>query len=437
LNSQTYSTEMRYSMKIHAKLLPYQAQAITAPNRVVCLAMGVGSGKTATVVLAAITSMLQGCRVLVIEPTVAQLRDPFMREVEKQLVRYGIAQPGQKLWNQNTKEMNLMGGQILGRSAEQGSAAFAGIDGIDVLIIDEADKIEDQKIFLEGKNRQRKTKFPDRKKVYLVGNGTFGEHWFKDEAMKPENLLINACYRDNYFLDQQDIDDYDAAYGENTIYPKSYVDAIAYGKFVSECNDSMFPEMKWDAPPQPGVKVAGYDVAYSGTGDDSCIVFLDGNILRAIECRKTHLHEELIRFQNEFNLRWKPDFWNYDSTGNAVKLSGTGLSFGAAGGSFANLKTKIYFDLKRKLQAGLHVPQEIKQSENFYKLKQELNATKLNLEKESRKPRICEKADIKKIIRRSPDRADALALAAADRGVEIDYSKQRRLEIENNPFRGW
>jgi len=421
-------------MEIDVKLLPHQMLAIQATNRMVVMSMGVGSGKTATVALAAITAMLQGCRVLVVEPTVEGLRDIFVREVEKQLTRYKIIKPGQKIWNNMTKQINLMNGVIIGRSAEQGIGRIAGLDGIDVVIIDECSMINDPEILRVCMDRQRATKFPDKIKTYLVGTGSCGESWFKDEAMQPDALLIKACYKDNTFLAPQETADYDKRYGPNTIYPQSYIRQHVYGEFVSEISDGMFPEMKWDAPPQPGMKVAGYDVAYSGAGDDSCIVLLDGNILRAIETRKTFMDDEMRAFQQNFNLRWKPDVWNYDSTGNAVKLMGNGLNFGGQGGAFANQKTKIYFDLKRKLREGLHVPNDIRTSDNFYKLKQELSATKLNLEKESRKPAMSPKIEIKKLIRRSPDRADALALAAAETIVEIDYNTQRSLEIANNPF---
>jgi len=421
-------------MRIDIKLLPHQYEAVSAKERTVVMSMGVGSGKTATVALIAIINMLQGKRVLVIEPTYDQIRNVFMREVEKQMVRYGLMIEGTKIWNLNSKNLRYMSGQILARSAEGGKSAFAGLDGIDTFIVDEASEIDDFQIFTEGKNRQRKTKFPDQKKTYVVGTGCCGEHWLKDIALKPNTLLLNANYNDNYFLDQQDIDDYNETYGADSIFPKTYIDQYVYGKFVDNSEASLFTEIVINAPPKRGIKTAGYDVAYSGTGDDSVIAVMDGNVFEAIYVKKTMGDIEMKEFQNMVDAIHKPDFWFYDATGNAVILKGTAIGFANAGGQFANMRTKIYFDLKRALRAGLHVPQHIL-NEHWKIIKQELDATSLNLEKETKKPALNPKQEIKKILRRSPDRADALALANIPPVNAVNQDKIRAMQIANNPFK--
>ncbi|MDR2555357.1 MAG: phage terminase large subunit [Fibromonadaceae bacterium] len=419
-------------MQINVKLLPHQYAAVSAKERIIVMSMGVGSGKTSTVALIAIINMLQGKRILVIEPTYSQIVDPFMREVEKQMVRHGLMIEGTKIWNLNKKNLKYMSGEIIARSAEGGKSAFAGIDGINTVIIDEASEIADFQIFTEAKNRQRKAKFPNQKKIYVVGTGCCGEHWLKDIALKPNTLLLNACYHDNYFLDPEDIEDYSEDYGENSIFPKSYIDQYVYGKFVDGGDSSLFTEIITNAPPKPGIKVAGYDCAYSGTGDDSVICVMNGNILEAVYVRKTRGDIEMKEFQNMVDLQHKPDFWNYDSTGNAVILKGTAIGFANAGGQFANMRTRIYFDLKRKLREGIHVPQHI-YNEHWKPIKQELDATSLNLEKESKKPALTGKAEIKKKLKRSPDRADALSLACIP-PAGIDHEKLRRLQMINNPY---
>jgi hypothetical protein len=395
------------------------------------MSMGIASGKTATVALVAIVSMLQGKRVLVVEPTYDQIKNVFMREVEKQMCRYGLIMEGAKVWNLNSKNLRFMSGEILARSAEGGKSAYAGLDGIDTFIIDEASEIEDYEIFTEGYNRQRKTKFPDEKKTYVVGTGANGEHWFKQLSCDPKNLLINACYHDNYFLDGPDIADYELRYGKETIFPQSYIDQYVYGRFVDSGSDSIFQELVIDAPAQPGIKVAGYDVAYSGKGDDSAIALLNGNILEHVYVRKTAGDTEMKNFQNEIDLVHRPDFWNYDATGNAVVLKGCAVNFQAKGGQFANMRTKIYFDLKRRLREGIHVPQAVLR-EHWPKIKEELGYTTLNMDKESRKPALEGKEAIKKLLRRSPDRADALALACIPAAKSFDYNRMAR---ESNPFR--
>ena len=418
-------------MNVRAKLLPHQYEALAAENRIVCMSMGVASGKTATVALVAIVSMLKGKRILVVEPTYAQIRDPFMREVEKQMARYGLIPEGAKVWNLNSKNLRFMSGEILARSAEGGKSAYAGLDGIDTLIIDEASEIEDYEIFTEGCNRQRKTKFPKEKKTYVVGTGASGEHWFKQIANDPKNLLINANYHQNYFLDSEDIADYESLYGSETIFPQSYIDQYVHGRFVDNSSDSIFQELKIDAAPQPGIKVAGYDVAYSGKGDDSAIAILNGNILEHVYVRKTAGDTQMKAFQDEIDLLHKPDYWNYDSTGNPVVLKGAPVNFSFSGGQFANMRTKIYFDLKRRLKDGIHVSQKVL-CEHWTKIKEELGYTTLNMDKETKKPALADKQSIKKMLRRSPDRADALALACIPAAQSVDYNAIAR---RNNPYR--
>jgi len=421
-------------MKINVRLLQHQYDALIAKERYIVMSMGIASGKTATVALIAIISMLQGKRVLVIEPTYDQIKNVFMREVEKQMVRYGLMIDGTKIWNLNSKNLKFLSGEILARSAEGGKSAFAGLDGIDTFIIDEASEIDDFQIFTEGTNRQRKTKYPDQKKTIVVGTGCCGEHWLKDVASRPGTLLLNACYHDNYFLDESDIRDYDDRYGENTIFPKAYIDQFVYGKFVDNNADSLFLEICINAPPRPGIRTGGYDVAYSGTGDDSVIVIMNGNILEKIYVRKTRGDLEMKAFQDFVDAIEKPDLWYYDSTGNAVILKGNPVNFQGKGGQFANMRTKIYFDLKRMLRDGIHVPQGIL-NEHWKLIKQELDATSLNLDKETKLPALIAKEVIKKFIKRSPDRADALALACIPPVNNVDYAKIRAQQMEANPFK--
>jgi hypothetical protein len=245
---------------------------------------------------------------------------------------------------------------------------------------------------------------------------------------------LNACYKDNHFLDDEDIADYDRTYGSNSIWPESYIKQFVYGQFVDNNQDSLFIEMVTNATPKPGIKVAGYDCAYSGTGDDSVIVILDGNILKHIYVRKTKGDIEMKEFQNFVEALHKPDFWFYDATGNAVILKGQAINFSNSGGVYKNMRTKIYFDLKQKLRDGLHVPHEI-MTTHWSAIKQELDATSLNMDRETKKPALIGKSEIKKIIGRSPDRADALALASIPPVSNVDYAHLRNLAVSNNPFR--
>jgi len=418
-------------MVINVKLLPFQHKALIAKERIVCLSCGVASGKTATSALLAIISMMQGKRILVIEPTYSQLKDVFFKEVETQMYRYKLAPKNKKIWNLNSKNMKFLSGEIICRSAEGGKSAIAGLNGIDTVIIDECSEIEDAEIYTESKNRQRKCKFPEQKKIFCVGTGACGEHWFKQVAQKPGSLLINACYKDNHFLDCEDIADYENEYGENTIWPRSYIDQYVYGKFVDSNEDSLFQEINIDAQPQQGIKVCGYDIAYSGKGDDSVIACVNGNILEKMFVKKTKGDTEIKEFQDYVDKIYQPDCWNYDATGNAVVLKGNPINFQSKGGQFANMRTKLYFDLKRKLREGICIPMQVR-AEQWKLIKQELDATSLNMDKETKKPILIPKEKIKAILKRSPDRADALALASIPIREAIDYNA---IAAQSNPWR--
>ena len=85
-------------------------------------------------------------------------------------------------------------------------------------------------------------------------------------------------------------------------------------------------------------------------------------------------------------------------------------------GKYINLRAQLWFDLADWLQAGGTLPKDSK-------LETDLLAPRYEFEDKSGRYKVEAKKDIKKRIRRSPDRADAVALAVFTQRVQLVYNK--------------
>ncbi|MFH1547385.1 MAG: hypothetical protein ABIC57_02775 [bacterium] len=166
-------------------------------------------------------------------------------------------------------------------------------------------------------------------------------------------------------------------------------------------------------------KVIGMDIARFGS-DETVAIYREGDEVKEIRSWK---HKDvmesvgrLISFFDEINA----DYANIDEIGigsgavDRMKEQGyrvNGINFGASAikkDTYLNLRAEAYWNLRKRFQE-----RRISIPENDQNLINELSQLKYDF-LSTGKIRIESKEDIKKRIGRSPDRADALALAFMD-----------------------
>lgn len=414
-------------------LLPHQWEVLQSDAEVTSMSCAVGAGKTYMAATLAIYNLLEGRKVLLIGPTLSQLNNAIIRQMLYILEEKGIQYKHNKSLNKFDLGTN---GELVAGSAEN-IESWKGVSKIDVLIIDECQLIANQDVYGYASSRIRDGKKGVKGKTYLFGNGCENTHWFAKESMKPECKWITVdAWQNERFNGKGYADRLCKLYMDM---PKEFIDRELYGLFTSgSASSSIFSTVNMEAKFEDGPTLAGMDIA--GTGDDySAISIFRGNMLIWMEKKKTRIDTELKPWQAEMNTLFGVDHWNVDSTwGIPMEWQGeyTNCNFGSSGGfRFANLRTKMYFDLKEKLYKGICFAETWLKNMFMDECWLEMMCTKLR-ETENNKLILIDKGQIRKIIKRSPDMTDSLALASIPlfRDYTIDYAELRKKQIAANPF---
>jgi len=390
-------------MNIEIELLPHQKKILESQSYITAMSCGIGSGKTYTAALLAIIELLRGKRVLLITATYAMLRDVLIAQMKEIITEKGLPYDHNRL----TQTIKIGSGEVFCKT-DMNCETINGLTRIDTVIIDECRLIR-EKAFTYAISRQRGVK---EAKVYLFGTGCSKSHWFAREAMKPSSAWITADIYSNVKHNGQEY--VDRMVKEYEDLPSEFRKRELYGMFTDGDETSLFQGMRTDAEFIDGPVVGGIDIA--GTGDDrSAFAIFRGNKLVCLDALNTNNIEILTRRKNEFAMRYGCHSWRHDSTsiGNLCSWSDSvPINFGASGGKrFSKMRTRLYFDLKEKISGGICIGEDAK-ALFMRQAVPELMATCIETEKETGKLALIPKDAIKRQLRRSPDCADAIALAA-------------------------
>jgi phage terminase large subunit-like protein len=406
-------------------MTPKQLEVLNSDSRITIFSAGRGCGKTAAMALIAILNMIQGKRVLVIGPIFQQLRDSNFwqtcRFLDRMKIPHKINKTALRLQFGKT-------GEIMHVSGDE-PESIRSYTSIDVLILDESASLSEDcwKLAIPTMRDTMDGKL----KIYVVGTPPSSEsHWMARLNKRPDVATVFGSYKDNPFNGEDFIKLLERDY-EN--YPVDFQRRELYGEFIFGGEiGSLFEDFRIEAnnefkacPDAP--IVCGLDIAGKGR-DMTCAVISQNNQVLGIYLRKTASEIPLKQFVKELYLTHGFGVLRYDCDGLGhlivfdlpVTVLTVPVNFGGSGGErFANARTAMYFHLRRKNAVFMH--QKIL-SEHGAAMLIELKATQMK-ERESGKMGIVYKDEIKKRIGRSPDRADALALAMSH--VEIKRSKPR------------
>ena len=405
----------------------HQNECLSSEAKITAMSCGRGAGKTSSMCIMAILGMASGKKVLCVEPINAQFRTVLSPEMNLMLDRMGIS----ATFNRSTFTWKRGGGEIVCVSAEA-YERLRGISEVSVLCMDECGSFDEIVYNLAIPTMRGNT--VKKPKIYLFSTSTPKSHWFCKKATQEGNKLIYATSADNPFNGP---DYYPSLLEQYKDLPQDFIDREIYGKFTDSTYNTIFTTIKAAAVAKKGQKTAGLDLALGG--DYTAFAMFDGNVLAALEKRRTAKPEDARAFIRQMCAIHKPAVLNFDVTGHGsyaeVDKWGLGckvnaVNFGAAAGSrYADMRTKLYFDLYFKLQDFFNGVEAAK----FEELKEDLQATTID-DNDRAKVKLIKKDEIKKLIGRSPDFGDAAALAALAVN-DLDFVAMRNAQIANNPWR--
>jgi len=418
------------AIDVDFEVLPHQWECLTSEAEITSMSCGRGAGKTSALCIIAAIEMAKKHKTLVIEPTYSQFNLVFAPEMDKTLSKMRLRAEKKK---SPSLSYRYGKGEIIcisGEAAENEiNSRLRGISDVDTLLIDECSSMSETVFNLAIPVMRAAS----RKKIYLVSTSTPKSHWFCKKSMLPGTKLIYASSKDNPF-NGKDYYDFLLKMYENL--PKDFIEREIYGRFTDATYNTIFMAINPSAAPRRGVKTAGLDLALGG--DFTAFAMFDGNVLAALEKRRTATVEEARAFARQMCAVHKPSVLNFDVTGHGsyaeVDRWGLGcqcnaINFGASAGSrYANMRTKLYFDLYFKLREFCNAVEVSKLDE----LREELQATTID-ERERAKIILIPKEDIIRLIGRSPDFADAAALASLA-ASEFNADAMRRAQMLNNPW---
>jgi hypothetical protein len=259
------------------------------------------------------------------------------------------------------------------------------------------------------------------------------ENWFRDLCMKYQDCVVNAATYDNPFVSEAFIQELKDRYIEgSTLYQQEvqglFLDTDIASQLVKRA-DFIAQKM----PPKVQTCWLGADFSGGVGCDFDCVAVVDETgVLEVIEDSGLNTQQKV----SAIHLMWSkysPSSAYGDNTGGfgqgAIDLSEEkGMLLHRANFSakpfnedlYPNLRTEAYAELARDIRNGFFIPEDIRS---------ELLAQQVTIDNRGRIA-LVPKELVKKALGRSPDRADAIALAnyARNHGgatVRQGYSAQQ------------
>lgn len=424
-------------MDVKLKLSPWQKKFVIDgfddPLRIAVT--GIGSGKSRALAVWIVLQCLKkpGLRGIVIAQIYKTLTRVLVREIQVVAALMGVHYE----YNKSSMEMTFPNGSILYFYSAENAVGVLGLSQIELLAIDESAYVA-REVYDYSRDRMRGGKYSPM--VRLISSPVNGvlENWFRELCQKYPGCVINASTLDNPFVSEQFINELKERYVEGSnLYLQQvmglFLDTDVASQLVKK---SDFVNCKQNCT-KPGFWL-GADWS-GGVGCDSdCISVIDD--MGMVEWVSDN-HSATQQKVGAVKLMWdkySPQSAYGDSTGGFgqgamdllaeknIVLSGANFSAKAFNEAlYPNLRTEAYAELARDIRNGFYVPPEIRP---------ELLAQQVTIDNRGRVSLIPKELVKKALGGKSPDRADALALAnyARNHGgatVGQGYSAKQAQEV--------
>lgn len=422
-------------MRVELSLLPHQKRLLTSTSPFVFAVFGRGSGKSYTLSIIALLSLLQGKNAILCAQRYDSLKDVLFREIKLRVAEWGLADYVQ--FKENPVRAMYNGHTLYGGSFDAVDA-LRGLTEISLLILDECalaplDILDVLAPCLRG---------PGVENPRIIGATTPNSksQWnFKfAEAYKYGWEIQTATTYDNKFLTPEQI-----KIIEQAIPSQAMRDQELNAKIVTGGAASAIIKLN-EFPSIAGLTtdtrvIAGLDLSQGVDRDASAFVVRKGR--KVIEMVKWYdmSHEEIVKYIRDFHRQTHIDELNIDIAMseyvyNILKyeISCEQVPFGSSASddgkaNYANKRAEIYANTVWEIQHGLCV-------EGFDltgELKRELCMTTWE-----RMPNgkfiLCKKDELRQLLGASPDIADALALTCLSRYTADDPAIQQGMQMNED-----
>lgn len=401
-------------MKIPYKISKKQHEFIVGhyddPLCILCTGVGFGKSRAAAVWLALqVASNKQ--RAIVIAQNYSALSEVFFRELEILFNTWGILYQYKK----SAKKIILPNGsEIFGATSEKPSSIL-GMTEISLLVIDEAAYCK-QEIYNFARDRMRGGEIHAKVRLLSSPNGSPASNWFSELVKANPDNVITATSLDNPFTSEEYKRELCSRYEPGSPMYRQQVcgeilDAdvanaiLQYSDYARYPRESANPTKVW----------VGADIAAQGRDATVFEIINDVAVIDTITLHKADT-QTLVNTALEICRRFDVQGMAVDTTGGfgngLFDLTRTripnmsGVNFGSRSDdpNYTNKRTEIYFMLQKAIKEGFYVGLD----DSI--IKEELRYTQYTITSAG-KTALIPKEDIKRIIGRSPDTSDALALA--------------------------
>lgn len=423
--------------KVRLKLSEWQKRFVVEgfddPLRIaVC---GIGSGKTRALAIWIVLQCLKkpGLRGIVIAQIYKTLSRVLVREIQVVCALMGVVYD----YNKSAMEMTFPNESTLFFYSAENSTGLLGLSCIDLLAIDEA-AFAPEEVYNFARDRLRGGKYqPTMTRLISSPVNDQIENWFREVCNRHPECVVNASTLDNPFVSEMFLQELKDRYIEgSTLYQQQVL-----GLFLdTDIASQLVKRADFVAKKLPAIKQGfwlGADFSGGVGCDFDCVAVVDDTgVVEVIEDSGLNTQQKVAAIQLMWT-KFNPASAYGDSTGGfgqgAIDLAAEkDMTLNKANFSakpfnedlYPNLRTEAYAELARDIRNGFYIPDEIRS---------ELLAQQVTIDNRGRIA-LVPKELVKKALGRSPDRADAIALAnyARNHGgatVGTGYSAQQAQQV--------
>ena len=372
---------------------------------------GIGSGKSRALAVWIVLQCLKkpGLRGIVLAQIYKTLTRVLVREIQVVASIMGV----QYDYNKSSMEMTFTNGSTLFFYSGENATGVLGLSEIDMLAMDEAAYLA-REVYDFSRDRMRGGKYKPMVRLISSPVNDQLENWFRDLCQRYPDCVVNAATYDNPFVSAEFIQELKDRYIEGSTLYQQQVQGLFLDTDIASQLIKRADFVKAKSAPTKIAYWLGADWS-GGVGCDFDVVCVvdDMGVVDLIEDNGLNTQQKVAAVK----LMWdkhQPKSAYGDATGGfgqgAMDLAReknmilSPANFSAKPFNeelYPNLRTEAYAELARDIRNGFYIPEDVRA---------ELLAQQVTIDNRGRIA-LVPKELVKKQLGRSPDRADAIALA--------------------------
>ena len=372
---------------------------------------GIGSGKSRALAVWIVLQCLKkpGLRGIVLAQIYKTLTRVLVREIQVVASIMGV----QYDYNKSSMEMTFTNGSTLFFYSGENATGVLGLSEIDMLAMDEAAYLA-REVYDFSRDRMRGGKYKPMVRLISSPVNDQLENWFRDLCQRYPDCVVNAATYDNPFVSAEFIQELKDRYIEGSTLYQQQVQGLFLATDIASQLIKRADFVKAKSAPTKIAYWLGADWS-GGVGCDFDVVCVvdDMGVVDLIEDNGLNTQQKVAAVK----LMWdkhQPKSAYGDATGGfgqgAMDLAReknmilSPANFSAKPFNeelYPNLRTEAYAELARDIRNGFYIPEDVRA---------ELLAQQVTIDNRGRIA-LVPKELVKKQLGRSPDRADAIALA--------------------------